>query len=281
MKQKCEILFDGLFGAQNYPSHLCIRENKPKNSITMEVKKSPKASLENKRLLFTEIGLVVALGIVYLGFNYSSKDAKVAVLEDTTQVVIEEEMIAIQNDRPPPPPEAPSIPVLSDQIDIVDDDIKLDDGYKRILTKGLCINGAYKYTDVDHLLKDLQNPNKVEEEPQQSRQQERTNQQSGNNSCDEERQATEAKVEIQKGKGNGFKDIAGMDQLKQMLTKKVIFILKDKEKAEKYKLLPPNGMLFYGPPGCGKSFFAEKFAEETGFNFMLVKAFFAKSRQIL
>jgi len=152
------------------------------------------------------------------------------------------------------------------------DDIKLDDGYKRILTKGLCINGACKYTDVDHLLKDLQNPNKVEEEPQQSRQQERTNQQSGNNSCDEERQATEAKVEIQKGKGNGFKDIAGMDQLKQMLTKKVIFILKDKEKAEKYKLLPPNGMLFYGPPGCGKSFFAEKFAEETGFNFMLVKA---------
>ena len=63
-----------------------------------------------------------------------------------------------------------------------------------------------------------------------------------------------------------------MDQLKQMLTQKVIFILKDKEKAEKYKLLPPNGMLFYGPPGCGKSFFAEKFAEETGFNFMLVKA---------
>ena len=31
-------------------------------------------------------------------------------------------------------------------------------------------------------------------------------------------------------------------------------------------------MLLYGPPGCGKSFFAEKFAEETGFNFILVKA---------
>lgn len=152
------------------------------------------------------------------------------------------------------------------------DDIKLDEGYKRILMKGLCVNGACKYTDADHLLKDLQNPNLVEEEPQQSRQQERRNQQSDNNSSDEERQATEAKVEIQKGKGNGFKDIAGMDHLKQMLTQKVIFILKDKEKAAKYKLLPPNGMLFYGPPGCGKSFFAEKFAEETGFNFMLVKA---------
>ena len=117
---------------------------------------------------------------------------------------------------------------------------------------------------------DLQNPNKVEEvkQPEQPLQQ-RPEQ---SNTSEGEEQTTSADVEIQKGKGNGFKDIAGMDQLKQMLTQKVIFILKDKEKAAKYKLLPPNGMLFYGPPGCGKSFFAEKFAEETGFNFMLVKA---------
>lgn len=93
----------------------------------MEIKKSYKASLENKRLLFTEVGLVIALLIVFLAFNWSSRDAKVATLEDTTQVLVEEEMIAIQNELPPPPPEAPNIPVLSDQIDIVDDDIKLDD----------------------------------------------------------------------------------------------------------------------------------------------------------
>ena len=93
----------------------------------MEVKKSAKASLENKRLLLLEAGLVIALGIVYLAFNHSSKDAKVAVLEDTTQVLVEDEMVAIENETPPPPPEAPSVPVLSDQIDIVDDDIKLED----------------------------------------------------------------------------------------------------------------------------------------------------------
>jgi len=93
----------------------------------MEVKKSEKASLENKKLLLTEVGLVIALLVVYGAFNYSSREAQVAVLEDTTQVVVEDEMIAIQNELPPPPPEAPSIPVLSDQIDIVDDDIKLDD----------------------------------------------------------------------------------------------------------------------------------------------------------
>ena len=150
------------------------------------------------------------------------------------------------------------------------DDIKIDEGFKRILAKGLCANGTCKYADVDILLDDLQNPNKVEEvkQPEQPLQQ-RPEQ---NGASEEEKHATSANVDVQKGKGNGFKDIAGMDQLKQMLTQKVIFILKDKEKAAKYKLLPPNGMLFYGPPGCGKSFFAEKFAEETGFNFMIVKA---------
>ena len=83
---------------------------------------------------------------------------------------------------------------------------------------------------------------------------------------------TSADVEVKRGGGNGFSDIAGMDELKEMLRKRVILILQDKELAEKYKLTPPNGMLLYGPPGCGKSFFAEKFAEETGFNFILVKA---------
>lgn len=93
----------------------------------MEVKKSPKASLENKKLLFTEIGLVAALGILYGAFEWSSKENDVAMLADNTQVQIEDEMIAIQNETPPPPPETPKIPVLSDQIDIIDDNIKLDD----------------------------------------------------------------------------------------------------------------------------------------------------------
>ena len=93
----------------------------------MEIKKSEKASLENKKLLFTEIGLVVALGILFFAFEYSSKEKQVALLEDTTEAIVEDEMIAIQNEPPPPPPAAPDVPVLSDQIDIIDDDIKVDD----------------------------------------------------------------------------------------------------------------------------------------------------------
>ena len=71
------------------------------------------------------------------------------------------------------------------------------------------------------------------------------------------------------GKG-GFADVAGMESLKEELRKRVIWVLKDKEKAAKYKLTPPNGMLLYGPPGCGKTYFAQKFAEESGFNYFLV-----------
>ena len=103
-------------------------QNTPARFLSHKIFNLPKkGSLENKKLPLTEVGLVVALAIVYGAFNWSSREAKVAVLEDTTQVVVEDEMIAIQNELPPPPPEAPSIPVLSDQIDIVDDDIKLDD----------------------------------------------------------------------------------------------------------------------------------------------------------
>ena len=93
----------------------------------MEIKKSEKASLENKKLLFVEIGLVIALGITLFCFEWTSKETSVAVLEDTTEVLVEEEIISTQMDTPPPPPSAPQIPILSDQIDIVDDDIKVDD----------------------------------------------------------------------------------------------------------------------------------------------------------
>ena len=93
----------------------------------MEIKKSEKASLENKRLLFVEIGMVVALGAVLFAFEFSSKDKKASALDAGPQEIIEEEMVPITQETPPPPPEAPQIPILSDQIDIVEDDIKIED----------------------------------------------------------------------------------------------------------------------------------------------------------
>lgn len=72
--------------------------------------------------------------------------------------------------------------------------------------------------------------------------------------------------------GNGFSDVAGMEDIKNLMQKKIINVLKDPERAEKFKIQIPNGMLLYGPPGCGKSFIAEKFAEEAGYNYVFVKS---------
>lgn len=83
-------------------------------------------------------------------------------------------------------------------------------------------------------------------------------------------EAVATTVQIKKKTGGGFADVAGMQTLKDELTKRVIWVLRDKEKAEKYRLTPPNGMILYGPPGCGKTYFAEKFAEEAQFNFTMV-----------
>ncbi|MBR1593799.1 MAG: AAA family ATPase [Alloprevotella sp.] len=73
-------------------------------------------------------------------------------------------------------------------------------------------------------------------------------------------------------RGNGFADVAGMTELKEQLQSDVIDLLHDPDdQAKGLDLHIPNGLLFYGPPGCGKTFFAEKFAEETGFNYLYVR----------
>ena len=92
----------------------------------MEARKTEKANLENKRLLFVEIGFVVALLTILFCFNWSSKEKKEDTLVAENTEIIEDEMVPITQDTPPPPPEAPKIPVMSDIIDIVDDNITVD-----------------------------------------------------------------------------------------------------------------------------------------------------------
>lgn len=93
----------------------------------MEKKKSERADLQNKKVLFMEIGCIVALTLVYFGFEYTSEEVRTAVLDDNNVITEIEDLIPITFETPPPPPAAPKIPVLSDQIDIVDDEIEIDD----------------------------------------------------------------------------------------------------------------------------------------------------------
>lgn len=90
----------------------------------------------------------------------------------------------------------------------------------------------------------------------------------------------EKKIQSKKAKGKGFSAIAGMKALKEQLQLDVIDALHNTEEYAKYGVTIPNGMLLYGPPGCGKTFFAKHFAEEVGFNFMLVTPSTLKSRYV-
>jgi transitional endoplasmic reticulum ATPase len=87
-------------------------------------------------------------------------------------------------------------------------------------------------------------------------------------------------VKKESEKGNGFSQIAGMEELKDLLYNDVIRALSEKELYDSYGITIPNGMLLYGPPGCGKTFVSEKFAEEVGFNFLKINPSDIKSKYV-
>ncbi|MBO5580238.1 MAG: AAA family ATPase [Prevotella sp.] len=142
----------------------------------------------------------------------------------------------------------------------------IDEKLKNIFEKGLSLDRTTRYQNVNELIHDMMQLSGIDTTV--STKKHRVDAQEKN----EKEEKSSTLIEPTKPKGNGFADIAGMSVLKENLRKKVLFWLKNKEQAHKYKITLPNGMLLYGPPGCGKTFFAEKFAEEAGFNFIMVKA---------
>ena len=86
------------------------------------------------------------------------------------------------------------------------------------------------------------------------------------------------KAEVKQG--DGFSAIAGMEELKTLLYNDVIKALNEQELYASYGVTIPNGMLLYGPPGCGKTFISERFAEEIGCNFVAKKGSDIKSKYI-
>lgn len=73
------------------------------------------------------------------------------------------------------------------------------------------------------------------------------------------------------GKRIGLQKVVGMDDLKQQLKTDVIEIIKKKDKYQKYGVEPLNGILLYGPPGCGKTFIAQCLAEDIGYSYFEIK----------
>ena len=94
----------------------------------MEVKKSPKADLENKKASNLLIGVILTLSVLFIGFEWSEREVKVVTESGITEIVFEEEMIPITEQEPPkqapPPPEAPK---MEEIIEIAENDEDIEE----------------------------------------------------------------------------------------------------------------------------------------------------------
>ncbi|WP_430812609.1 MULTISPECIES: energy transducer TonB [unclassified Carboxylicivirga] len=92
----------------------------------MDIKKSKYADLERKRVMFFQIGFIIALGVVLVAFEWTSKKSRAAELAWADDTVLEEEAPPITRQEEPkltPPP----LPKVSDIIIIVEDELELNE----------------------------------------------------------------------------------------------------------------------------------------------------------
>jgi transitional endoplasmic reticulum ATPase len=66
-------------------------------------------------------------------------------------------------------------------------------------------------------------------------------------------------------------DIGGLEQTKKELQELILYPIEHPEKFHKFGMQPSKGVLFYGPPGCGKTLMAKAVANECSSNFISVK----------
>ncbi|KAL9381151.1 hypothetical protein Peur_026808 [Populus x canadensis] len=68
-----------------------------------------------------------------------------------------------------------------------------------------------------------------------------------------------------------WEDIGGLEKVKMELQETVQYPVEHPEKFEKFGMSPSKGVLFYGPPGCGKTLLAKAIANECQANFISIK----------
>ncbi|MBQ8308131.1 MAG: energy transducer TonB [Alistipes sp.] len=92
----------------------------------MELKKTPKADLQNKRGLLLEIGVVISLLLVIGAFAYTPKEHRIEQMEQEV-IVVEEEMMEVtrQDQKPPEAPKKTEMKVIADMLSIVKNDTKI------------------------------------------------------------------------------------------------------------------------------------------------------------
>jgi len=90
----------------------------------MDVKKSPKASLEDKKLLFVMMGLVMVLSMIYIALEWTDKEVTIYDVVDTS-LLSEEEIEIAQTAQELPPPPPPPAPEVVEIINVVENDVQV------------------------------------------------------------------------------------------------------------------------------------------------------------
>lgn len=152
---------------------------------------------------------------------------------------------------------------------IANDFVGFDENIKLILKKALSSDTENRFQNANEFIQAINGEIEIEDIDKVQK-----------IKSDDKPEKTFRQAQGTKGKGKGFDAIAGLDELKKEMKRSVIDILQNPEKAERYGAKLPNGMVLYGPPGCGKTFFAKHFAEEVGFNFLLITPSTLKSRYV-
>jgi len=93
----------------------------------MEEKKSPKANLENKRLMFMQIGMIISLLVAWLAFEHKSYDKReIDASLLNREIAVDEDMVEITKQEEPKP-QPVEVPQQTTQLEIVDDDVETQD----------------------------------------------------------------------------------------------------------------------------------------------------------
>ena len=93
----------------------------------MEVKKSPKADLEKGKTLGVLMGMIVGLAVLFVGFEWSDREVTIVQSGGVADIIAEEEVEITRPEDTPPPPPPPPAPAIAEELNVVEDDVKLDD----------------------------------------------------------------------------------------------------------------------------------------------------------
>lgn len=162
-------------------------------------------------------------------------------------------------------------------------DLEMNLKTRLVIKKSISKAVTHRYKDAEELgvalmkILGMEKPNKFNCFSNENKKKinEATNKERTKEDCDEQETVQWSKVphvdvELTVKVGDGFKAVAGMEDIKQKLRRDFIEIVSHRELAKEFGIMPSN-MLFYGAPGTGKTFISQKLAEECGLDFCSIK----------